>query len=502
MNLDKVHIPQADEQQRLLANLITQMSIDRLPLPRFWYFPRGEKAVIVMTGDDHAEATNGTFTNLQKLKQQDPPGCSVADWQCIRGTSYVYTDTPLSDAQIDSLESDGFEIALHLDTSCSDFDEDSLAVVLVGPASQLRGRVPDRRAAADEPDPLHRLERLGERGDHRARRTASGSTRTTTTGRQSWMLNRPGMFTGSGMPMRFADIDGTPIDAYQATTQLTDEWGVGDELDVGVAAHTTALLNRALGAEGYYGAFTANMHTDEPNHPGTDIIVNAAKSRGVPVVSAAQLLDWVDGREASSFHGLSYAGNQLRFAVRRGAKARGLEAMLPARAPAGALTALTRGGAPVGRTARRVKGIDYVVFDAVPGAYVATYGTVSGPPPPGGGTPSDPEGETAGSAPRVKVRQRRARVRRNGSFRLRLRCPRTVDECRANVRVRRRGKTLAKRTVTLPGGKTTVVKLRLKRTARARLARAGSLRVKVRVRVTRDGRKPSITTKRILLLAP
>ena len=33
------------------------------------------------------------------------------------------------------------------------------------------------------------------------------------------------MFTGSGMPMRFADLDGSLIDAYQATTQMTDESG-------------------------------------------------------------------------------------------------------------------------------------------------------------------------------------------------------------------------------------------------------------------------------------
>ena len=33
------------------------------------------------------------------------------------------------------------------------------------------------------------------------------------------------MFTGSGMPMRFADADGTMIDVYQATTQMTDESG-------------------------------------------------------------------------------------------------------------------------------------------------------------------------------------------------------------------------------------------------------------------------------------
>ena len=33
-------IPQADEQQRLLANLIQVMNRDKKPLPRFWYFPR------------------------------------------------------------------------------------------------------------------------------------------------------------------------------------------------------------------------------------------------------------------------------------------------------------------------------------------------------------------------------------------------------------------------------------------------------------------------------
>ena len=41
VDLNKVAIPQADEQQRLLANMITQMNLDKMPLPRFWYFPKG-----------------------------------------------------------------------------------------------------------------------------------------------------------------------------------------------------------------------------------------------------------------------------------------------------------------------------------------------------------------------------------------------------------------------------------------------------------------------------
>jgi hypothetical protein len=72
----------------------------------------------------------------------------------------------------------------------------------------------------------------------------------------SWIADQPGLFTGSGMPMRFAALDGTMIDVYQAATQMTDESGQTYPL------HIDTLLNRALGPEGYYGAFTANMHTD------------------------------------------------------------------------------------------------------------------------------------------------------------------------------------------------------------------------------------------------
>ena len=69
------------------------------------------------------------------------------------------------------------------------------------------------------------------------------------------------MFTGSGLPMRFADLDGSLIDVYQATTQITDE------SEMNIPAHIAALLDRALGPQGYYGAFTANMHTRPATSP-------------------------------------------------------------------------------------------------------------------------------------------------------------------------------------------------------------------------------------------
>ncbi len=124
IDLSKVSIPQADEQQRLLANLIGQMNLDKKPLPRFWYFPGGEEAAVIMTGDDHA--SGGTAGQFDNFKAASPQGCSVADWECIRSTSYVYTGTPLSDAAAKAYQDEGFEVALHVNTNCNNFTPDSL----------------------------------------------------------------------------------------------------------------------------------------------------------------------------------------------------------------------------------------------------------------------------------------------------------------------------------------------------------------------------------------
>ena len=54
----------------------------RKPLPRFWYLPNGKKAVVIMTGDDHAQgATAGRFDVYKSLS---PAGCSVANWEIGR----------------------------------------------------------------------------------------------------------------------------------------------------------------------------------------------------------------------------------------------------------------------------------------------------------------------------------------------------------------------------------------------------------------------------------
>ena len=94
VNMDKVAIPQADELQRLLSNAIQHVHLDRYPLPKFWYFPNGKKAVLLMSGDDHA--VGGTSTTFDYMIAQSPVGGTVENWGAIRATSWIYTATPPS----------------------------------------------------------------------------------------------------------------------------------------------------------------------------------------------------------------------------------------------------------------------------------------------------------------------------------------------------------------------------------------------------------------------
>ena len=182
VNLDKVAIPQADEQQHLLANLIGQMSADRGPLPRFWFLPRDEKAAVVMTGDDHGNG--GTAGRFDQYEADSPTGCSVADWQCVRGTSYIYPNTPLSDSQAAAYQAAGLRDRRARRPPTAPIGRPSAArFLLLRPALPIRLELPQSLPARDQPHPLHRLERLGDPAEGRARSTGSASTPTTTTGR-------------------------------------------------------------------------------------------------------------------------------------------------------------------------------------------------------------------------------------------------------------------------------------------------------------------------------
>jgi hypothetical protein len=368
VDTSKLAIPQADEQQRLLVNLITLMARDQLALPRFWYFPRDHKAAVVMTEDDHG--LGGAIGRFDQHIAASPPDCSVVDWECVRSTTYMYSTSPMTDAQASAYQDAGFEIAPHIAASagCSvQWTFDSAFAAFSTQRLAFQSKYPSVRPARTNRShcvtwddwasvPLVEL----------AHGVQLDTNYYAFPG--SWIGDKPGFLTGSGMPMPFANLDGSVIDVYQATTQLNDEAAQAYPFTI------DALLDRAVGPDGYFGYFVANAHADNAVSPESDAILSSAQAHDVPVISSAQLLDWMSARAASSFEAFSWVGNTMHFAVDADPDARGLRAMLPTQARGHSLTGLSRAGSSVSYETRVVKGVQYAVFPAVSGSYAAAYG--------------------------------------------------------------------------------------------------------------------------------
>jgi hypothetical protein len=389
LDMDKVEIPQADEQQRLLANLIIEMNSDRTPLPRFWYLPRGLAAAVVMTGDDHGSLYGGGATagRFDQFVAASPAGCVVDNWECVRGTAYLIApsiaDNPLTNQQAAAYVNRGFEIGVHVDTSpdCSDWTPAELNIDYTSNLDSFVSEYPSLPASI-----THRMHCVSWYDyDSQPKTELAHGIRLDTTYYYyppSWIDDRPGLFTGSGMPMRFADANGNLIDVYQAATQMTDESGQSYPYTV------DTLLDRAIGPEGYYGVFTANMHNDTAESVGADAIVNSALTRGIPVVSARQMLQWLDGRNGSTFSSLSWSGNTLGFTISVGSGANGLVAMVPMTNGL-AISNILYNGSDVPFTVSTVKGIQYALFWAENGSYQVTYAIDTEPPTVSGVLPAD-----------------------------------------------------------------------------------------------------------------
>ena len=364
VDFNKIAIPQADEQQRFLANMIISLDWAKRLLPRFWYFPHGYRAAVVMGGDDHANG--GTAGRFNQYLAYSPTNGTVADWTAIRSTSYIFNEpTLLSNAQAAAYNAQGFEVALHLNTGCSTYNLASLDAFFTNQLSQFTNTYPSL-----PPPVTQRIHCIAWSGYttapqdellHGMRLDATYYFYP-----PSWVADQPGIFTGSAMPMRFVTTNGNLLDVFQAAVQMTDESGQTYPKTV------DALLDGALGPQEYYGAYVANMHTDYADNPGSDLIVMAAIKRGVPVISSRQMLTWLDARNGSSMGSITWTNNTLTFSVTASTNATGLQTMVPI--PVGyRVNNVTYNGGSTAYYLRGVNGMQYAFFNALTGNYVVTF---------------------------------------------------------------------------------------------------------------------------------
>jgi hypothetical protein len=365
-DFNRIAIPIADEQQRLLVNLMSYMLEDKAPIPRLWYFPKGHKAVLVMASDDHG-TRSGTEDSFERLKASEPKGCSVAEWECFRATSWIYTSGGLSAKEARAYASEGFDIGVHVNTGCSNFLPMDFARMFSHDLYAFRLQYPGLPAQtgsrthclawSDWASTPKAEARYGVRIDLSYYYWPG-----------PWVKGRPGFKTGSGLPMRFADVDGEMINVYQVASHLVNESGMSFPSAIDIQ------LDRALGPEGYFGAF--GTHYDFSD--GFDVqLTAAAVARGVPLVSARQLLDWTEGRNNSRFAHIELNGEALTFDAfadrRTGTMLRG---MIPAQISGKEVEEISRDGLPVDFEIQTIKGIAYAMFPVETGVYRVSFSAV------------------------------------------------------------------------------------------------------------------------------
>jgi hypothetical protein len=346
VDLDRLGIPQADEQQRLLANLLSVLSQDARPLPRLWYFPGAAQTVFIPTGDSHGNPASAIEDVLARVEERGghmsiyytayPTGdlrraakkalLPMARLPFVRGILAGRHTSP-TPAQVADWRERGHEFGLHpyvedgLDTGWRRYWQEFTGVGY-GPVSPTtrthrvlwEGWVETARAQAAygirlNLDHYH----LGP-----AFRNEAGE----------WPC---GYFTGSGMTMKFIDEQGHVLNIYQQLTQLADEhllampWVTGEvsRLTAEEAIEVSrALLRRSL--DGAYGAITAQFHVDpfvfggqvasEEAHwlEGT---LDYAAAQGIPIWSALEWLRFIEVRHDANLVDIQWhsASHRLSF---------------------------------------------------------------------------------------------------------------------------------------------------------------------------------------------
>ena len=368
VDMERIAIPQADELQRLLSNLIVSLGGSHIPTPRFWYLPRGLKAAVLMAGDDHG-TPDGTQRLFNMLIGASAHGCVVDAWQCQRATSWIYDNVPMRDFAAKAYAAMGFELGSHVrarvdkTAECPDWTPATLETAMTRDLDAFRTRFPSlpvqqtlrvHCAVWSDWSTMPKIE-----SSHGIKLDMNYYFYP-----PSWVRQRQGYMTGSALPMPYADRDGSLLGVYQAPSHIVNENGREQRATIDV------MFRHATGPEGFVGII--GVHVDYTDAIARQVL-NAAQAQGIPLVSAAQVLTWVTARDASRYSQVQWDGSSLVFTVSAPRAARSLVGTLPLRSRGRELVSLKFNGLDLPFTARRFKGLDYDFFAARPGEYRAEY---------------------------------------------------------------------------------------------------------------------------------
>lgn len=394
MDLDRLDIPHADEAMRLLGRMITEMAMERLPLPRLGYFPDGRPGVLVATGDSHQNAP-GTIEQVLAVIERyggrmsvyhTTPLSSKLRRMIQRGRAEL-ADVPVAKSivarnlnfptpeQVAAWRQRGHEFGLHpyveegLESGWKDYQQSFIGYGYgpISPTARTHRILWDGWVETARVQAAHGI-RMNMDFYHygTAFQKESGE----------WVY---GLFNGSGLPMKFVDAQGRILNIYQQVTQLVDEhlmklpWGggwVGLDGDQSAQVAENILQHAAqVGA-----AISAQYHIDllafeaefvEKAMRFMEGSLEAAVGVGFPIWTAEAWYRFTEARQRARMTGWTADRQARRMEFTLDADAAGestLEVLLPQQWQGSRLDQVWVDGAQTPVTAKRHAGLQYAAF--------------------------------------------------------------------------------------------------------------------------------------------
>lgn len=409
---ERIQIPQADEQQRFLANLI--LDLIGQPCPRLWYLPVTYKALIINTGDCCSILQEDRSVIEKTLNDVEEHGGTFTVYLMYDQIQDIANNLKMIDANTEShwRLTHGHGVGVHmwgngLQTYAVLHDKyrdivTRLQITYGHSALTARSHHIDWVGWVD----MAKIEaEFGTRLDlnyyHYYEFSAKyrGSFENVDFSKLNLPVDKAkahGYFTGSGLPQRFCDENGAILPIYQLLTEWTDEFFADNSFEVlknsliplppGMTADMGYTVDEVkqviktmlIAAEhGYYSAFVANIHPvryirykDPVNKvwdtQGEDPITQTwahamwdyAAAQGILMWSAEKYLDFVEARAAARFDNLNWDGTHLMFNFNTPLGGQDLTLMVPD----DGLISVDVDGIPIVFKRELVKGRNYALF--------------------------------------------------------------------------------------------------------------------------------------------
>jgi hypothetical protein len=375
---------QADEQMRLLSHCIETLATYRKPLPRFWYFPDSLKCLVLLTND-------GEFRNEKDFEPQfndiESKGANMA--------LYILKTDKVSKASTDLWIKRGHEISGHPD----DTNEAEQPVwfnmnhALSTKLDELNSRfgitamhtivnhwfVWCGRNAYDQIDftAQAKIEAANNIGmDINYAHYDNNS-------KQQHFLGpaglRQGNFNGTGLPLKFADQNGTLVNIYQLLNNVYDQQYMEHKDSAGFYDCFKGLMDRSINNE-VYSYITVKAHNDEYFFSKAALLkmLDYAKEKAIPAWTPLRLLEFIKAKDDASFTNIKWLNSRLSFEVKFAlADKNRLAIMIPWLFNGKKIHKISMDGISTHPFIKRVKGFDYAFLTRQTGAIhsiVVTYG--------------------------------------------------------------------------------------------------------------------------------